>query len=152
MIEASRRAPAYRCSYEIIGDPLGPGRLPVTTTGWKLEPASREFLLDIFPPHWCDLIADHVTLDGKAPVDATLPSKAEAKVIGHADDGKGLETLVVTIGGNVRRPDGGIFHITWSLDRHRDREAVESNDLITRHGWRPLAVPITIDLLPALLE
>lgn len=121
----------------------------MTATGWKLDPACRELLLDLFPPRWHDMIADHVTLAGHAAEDAPLPTETTATVIGHADDGKGLEALVVAIGGSARRPDGSIFHITWSLDRALGGKAVESNELLTRDGWRPLAVPIEITIIPS---
>ena len=121
----------------------------MTATGWKLDPADRELLLDLFPPRWRDMIADHITFAGHAAEDAPLPIETTARVIGHADDGKGLEALVVAIAGSARRPDGSIFHITWSLDRAVGRKAVESNELLTRGGWHPLAVPIEITIIPA---
>lgn len=125
------------------------GRLSVI--GWKLEPACREFLLEIFPPRWPDMIADHVTLDADAASDSPLPQETEASVIGHADDEDGLEALVVEIGGTADRPDGSIFHITWSLDRNRGRAARESNILL-RKGWKALGAPIAIRLDPARLK
>ena len=121
----------------------------MTAIGWKLDPACRELLLDLFPPHRHDMIADHITLAGHAAEHAPLPSEATATVIGHADDGVGLEALVVAIGGSARRPDRSIFHITWSLDRALGRKAVESNELLTRDGWHPLAVPIEITIIPS---
>ena len=121
--------------------------MPVT--GWKLDRASREFLVDIFPPRWRDLVADHVTLDARASRRDPPPPNADAAVIGHADDGEGLEALVVAIDGSTERPDGSVFHITWSLDRGRGRRAAESNSLLTERGWRPLAAPIAIKLTPA---
>jgi hypothetical protein len=121
----------------------------VPVTGWKLDPTSREFLVDIFPPRWRDLVADHVTLDAHASLRDPPPAKAQAAVIGHADDGAGLEALVVAIDGSAARPDGSIFHITWSLDSEKGRMAAESNILLTEGGWRPLAAPIAIELTPA---
>ena len=121
----------------------------MAVTGWKLDHASREFLVDIFPPRWRDLVADHITFDTQASLSDPVPPKPEAAVIGHADDGDGLEALVVSIAGNCNRPDGSIFHITWSLDRDRGRQAIESNAVLANHGWRPLAVPIAIELTPA---
>lgn len=121
----------------------------MTATGWKLDPVSREVLLGRFPPHWPDVIADHVTLVGDAPANEPLPAETLAEVIGHADDGRGLQVLVVMMGGSVRRPDGSIFHITWSLDKARGRKAVESNELLLQHGWMPLGAGIAIALVPA---
>ena len=53
--------------------------------------------------------------------------------MGVADDGEGVQALVVEIGGTTRRPDGSTYHITWSLVG--GREAVESNDAIRERGW-----------------
>jgi len=46
-------------------------------------------------------------------------------------------------------PDGGVYHITWSLDRGRGREAVQSNDVIADLGWRRLPDPVPIRIIPA---
>ena len=78
-------------------------------TGWKLDAASREFLLEIFTPRWADLVADHVTLDAHATPGDPLPSQRRAEVIGHADDGEGLEALVVAIDGVLRVRTAAFF-------------------------------------------
>ena len=54
-------------------------------------------------------------------------------VVGVADDGAGVQALVVEIGGTTRRPDGSTYYITWSLGP--GRRAVESNDVIRQRGW-----------------
>ncbi|WP_432769967.1 MAG: hypothetical protein HEQ22_04260 [Sphingopyxis sp.] len=121
--------------------------MPVT--GWTLDRPSREFLIDIFPPRWRELVADHVTLNARASLRDPPPPKAKAAVIGHADDGHGLEALVVAIDGNSQRPDGSFFHITWSLERDKGRTSAESNALLIDQGWRTLPAPIAIELTPA---
>ena len=57
--------------------------------------------------------------------------------MGVADDGAGVQALVVEIGGTTRRPDGATYHIAWSLAP--GREAVESNDVIRERGWTATA-------------
>ncbi|MBC7985831.1 MAG: hypothetical protein H7X93_04050 [Sphingomonadaceae bacterium] len=118
-------------------------------TGWKLADADRQKLLARFAPLFPDRIADHVTLDSEAGPDAPLPEETRADVVGEVDDGAGLEALVVAIGGTTDRPDGSTYHITWSLDRAAGREAVESNEVIARLGWRSIAEPIAIEIIPA---
>jgi len=118
-------------------------------TGWKLEDGQRKALLERFPPEWPDVIADHVTLDAQAACDAPLPSETSGEVVGAINDGEGLQTLVLAIGGTTARPDGGTYHITWSLDRAQGRKPVQSNDVIARLGWRPTDDPIAIALIPA---
>ena len=60
-------------------------------------------------------IADHVTLRVGATARTPLPRKAEARIVGRADDGDSLECLVVELDGTTDRPDGSTYHITWSL-------------------------------------
>ena len=119
---------------------------PGTVIGWKLERGEREELLRRFPPRYDDVIADHVTLQSNA-LDEPLPSAVEAKIVGRADDEDSLECLVVTVDGTTDRPDGSTFHITWSLDKSKGREAKESNDVLREQGWTAidLAIPVTVE-------
>lgn len=121
---------------------------PGTVIGWKLDRDQRELLLSQYPARYPDSIADHVTLKTDAAVDA-LPSRVEAAIVGHADDGDSLECMVVTIDGTTGRPDGSIFHITWSLDKSKGRRARESNDLLKERGWSRFDKPVPIKLEPA---
>lgn len=115
--------------------------------GWKLDGADRASLLTRFPPIFPVTVADHVTLHARAPPDTRLPDEAEGEIVGQVDDDEGLQALVVSIGGTTGRPDGGTYHITWSLGRERRPE--ESNAVLARLGWRPLPQPIPIRLIPA---
>jgi hypothetical protein len=119
-----------------------------TVTGWKLSPDDRELLLRRFPPRYEKVIADHVTLQVGASADTPLPRRPQnARIVGKADDGRSLECLVVEIDGSSDRPDGSIYHITWSLGD--GRKARESNDVLRSSGWKAIEVPIPIELEPA---
>lgn len=105
-------------------------------TGWKLDRAQREALLGRYPPRYAEAVADHVTLlSDKAGGDSADPPNPapDARIVGRADDGAGVEAMVVAIGGSTDRPDGGVWHVTWSLAE--GREARDSNDVIAQHGW-----------------
>lgn len=117
--------------------------------GWKLDRADRAKLLERLAPHWPDVIADHVTLDAHAAADAPLPPACRAEIVGSAGDGEGLQAMVVAIDGSTDRPDGGTYHITWSLDRARGRKPVESNAVIAAHGWQRFDRPIPVRVVPA---
>ncbi|WP_333571381.1 hypothetical protein [Sphingomonas sp.] len=120
------------------------GSAPVT--GWKLDPEERRHLLARFAPLFPDVVADHVTLRRGG---ASLPQEDCGEIVGQVDDGRGVQALVVAIGGTTHRPDGSTYHITWSLDRAKGRRAVESNDVIARLGWLALSSPVPITLRPA---
>ena len=118
------------------------------TTGWKLDRALRDDLLQRFPPRYARAVADHVTLlpparDGAGKPPATVQ---RARIVGRADDEAGVEAMVVELDGTLDRPDGGTWHVTWSLAP--GREAKESNDVIARLGFTPMDGP-DLSLVPA---
>jgi nudix-type nucleoside diphosphatase (YffH/AdpP family) len=103
------------------------------TTGWLVDPRDREDLLGRFAPRYAEVVAHHVTFKSGGP-DTPLPAATEGEIVGEADDGEGVQALVVSIGGTTDRPDGSTYHITWSLGAGRD--AIESNPVIAERGWR----------------
>ena len=109
--------------------------------GWKLDRQQRDALLELFPPLWPDVIADHVTLESGA--DPALPGEVRATIVGEVSDDEGLQAMVVAIDGSTDRPDGRSERVTWSLDR----KPVESNKVIAERGWSalPKAMPITLE-------
>jgi hypothetical protein len=118
-----------------------------TVTGWKLDPDQRRELLQQFPPKFPNVVADHVTLEGKAADDAPLPEESEGEIVGRVDDGRGVEAMIVSIGGTTDRPDGSTYHITWSLED--GREGRESNDVLAAQNWVMFDLPMPIRLHPA---
>ena len=119
---------------------------PGSVIGWKLDRGERENLLERFVPRYAEAVADHVTLEtgaGSKP----LPPEAAARIVGRADDGQGVEAMVVALDGSTDRPDGSTYHITWSLGP--GRRARESNDVIQQHGWTPFDQPVPVTIAPA---
>jgi len=115
--------------------------------GWKLDPDQRAELLARFPPRYAEAVADHVTLHAHVSVDAPLPETHDGEIVGRADDGEGVEAMVVRIGGTTERPDGSNWHITWSLGA--GRRAIESNNVIAEQGWTAIEPPVPVALEPA---
>jgi hypothetical protein len=113
--------------------------------GWSLDRGEREALLRRFPPRYAEAVADHVTL-AFGPSRPKLPTETCGEIVGEADDGRGVQAMVVRIGGSTDRPDGSTYHVTWSLAA--GRRAKESNDVIRECGWRPFPEPIPIALEP----
>jgi hypothetical protein len=116
-------------------------------TGWKLDREQRKELLQQFPPRFRNVVADHVTLSAKASDRAPLPDEIVGEIVGRADDGLGVEAMVVRIDGTTDRPDGSTYHITWSLAD--GRRAKESNDVLREHRWTMFDLPMPVRLIPA---
>lgn len=114
--------------------------------GWKLDREQRKELLQQFPPRYRNVDADHVTLRTGASRDAELPEEMQGEIVGRADDGRGVEAMVVAIGGTSDRPDGSVYHITWSLEP--DRKAQESNDVLASREWTMFDLPMPVRLEP----
>lgn len=117
-------------------------------TAYVLSEETREALLDRFPPKYEKVIAHHVTVDFGVPEDAPVPPEADVKVVGYADNGEGLEALVVSVDGEKRREDGKYYHVTWSLDPEKFKP-VDSGDLIG-YGNYTLVLTIPIETIPSL--
>jgi hypothetical protein len=117
--------------------------------GWSLDRDERGALLERFAPAYPDPVADHVTLRSHVTADTPTPAPVTCRIVGRADDGQGVEAMVVEIDGTTHRPDGSTFHITWSLDRRKGRGAVESNDVIRDHGWSALDEAVDVSVIPA---
>lgn len=116
--------------------------------GWKLNQRDRAELLKHFKPKYENVVADHVTLRTGATPQTPLPDQPVSRVVGTADDGRGVECLVIELDGTTDRPDGSTFHITWSLGP--TRSARESNDILSECEWERLSHPVDVSLQPAL--
>ena len=115
--------------------------------GWKVDAREREDLLVRFPAAYEKPVADHVTLKARVDAGSALPDPVQARILGRADDGIGVEAMVVEIDGTIDRPDGSTYHITWSLAE--GRKAKESNDVIRGKGWLRWPEPVAVTLEPA---
>ena len=115
--------------------------------GWKLDREQRRALIDRVHARFKNLVADHVTLAARASDDAPKPEETEGLIVGRADDGRGVEAMIVSINGTTDRPDGGTYHITWSLAD--GRRAEESNDLLADGRWTALDLPMPVLIHPA---
>lgn len=120
-------------------------------TAHVLDDASRAKLAERFPPRYSNFIGHHVTQQFGVPADTEAPDGATVKVIGHVDSGDGLEALVVSVDGEKYRPDGSVYHITWSIDPESGYKPKDSNELIRKKQYMIIRhVPITTT--PAVLK
>lgn len=116
-------------------------------SGWEIDEQSRADLLTLFVPTYPDVIAHHVTAQRGVPADAQPPEHADIQIIGHVCR-DGVEALVVEVNGSKDRPYGGVYHITWSIDRAAGAKPVHSNDLIREHGYVPIALRAPVKTTP----
>jgi len=102
-----------------------------------LDEATRQKLAKAFPPKYPEWIGHHITNRFGVPEEENRPLGRESKfkVIGYAED-DGIEVLVVARDGSPTRPDGKLYHITWSLDRSKGWKPVDSNEVIANNGMR----------------
>ena len=116
-----------------------------------LDEQTRRKLAQTFPPKYPDFVGHHVTVQFGVPKDPSLPygDVADIEVVGYAED-DGIEALVVKVNGELKRPDGKPYHITWSLDRARGRKPVDSNAVIAQKGFtkvKPIVIPAVLKFL-----
>lgn len=76
----------------------------MAVSGWKLDVRDRAALIDRVLPIWADVIADHVTLEADVGEESDPPAKVNGQIVGQADDGRGVQALVVATDGSTRRP------------------------------------------------
>lgn len=119
-------------------------------SAYVLDEHSRNLLKEKFPPKYPEFIGHHITHKFGIPKDSDVPSNpSSVAVIGYAEE-DGLEALVVSIDDSNERPDGSVYHITWSLDRNKGKKPVHSNDLVMR-GYEKIE-PIKILVEPKILK
>jgi hypothetical protein len=124
-----------------------PNRVVRGYLGYELNEESRVEALWLIPAVYPDVIARHVTTQFPATSDDPLPLPvATAEIVGIGDDGNGVQAVVVALDTNTARPDGSVFHITWSLDRSAGRKPMESNAVL-KAGFNPIG-PFPITLTP----
>ena len=118
-------------------------------TCWMLSQNAKTQITNLFGQAHPDLIGNHVTyMFGK---DAVLPKEAKINLIGHCVTDK-VECFVVEVDGSMVRPDGGIYHLTWSLDKSKGAKPVDSNKAIESNGFVHLDSPIAIKTQPELVR
>lgn len=109
--------------------------------GFEIQPQSRSEILKKFPPKFPKVFAHHITYQFGVSATATPDQPSKIEVVGYAS-GSGIEALVIEVDGKNVRPDGGVFHMTLSLDPSF-RKPKDSNDLLSS-GWDKIN-PFRID-------
>jgi hypothetical protein len=112
-----------------------------------LTEESRKALKLVFPPKHPTWIGHHITHRFPARKVSNLPygqqTHGNFDVIGYAED-VGIEVFVVRVCGRTTRPDGGTYHLTWSLDRDQGRKPFHSNAVLAEKGFTLFVDPIRV--------
>lgn len=118
-------------------------------TAYVLKDKSIEKLKELFNQDYPDFIGHHITVNFGVQANAEIPPETDdIYVIGVASQ-DGVQALLVSIDGNVERPNGGLYHVTWSIDKSKGKKPVDSNKII--HRAKTVA-PIKIKATPELLR
>lgn len=83
----------------------------------QISEESKAQLLAVFPPQYGYIALDHITIQYGTEDKAALINPDTIEVLGRADDGKGIEALLVRIDGQSFRDDGNPWHITLSYNK-----------------------------------
>lgn len=116
-------------------------------SAYVLTKKSRRKLLGIFTPLFSEVIAEHIT--HRFPDNKPPPAPKDVQVVGVANNDK-IEAVIVSVNGSIRRPDGGIYHITLSLDRSKGAKPFHSNGLL-KGIWEHLDDPFSIEVVGKIL-
>ncbi len=114
---------------------------------FNLTAASKETVLNCFPPKFEEVRADHITFEFGVPADAILPALGPVEVVAYVCDSS-LEALIVSVNGATARPDGSIFHLT--LSRSAGRKSSESNALAQNKALWQSVVALRLEVVVAL--
>ena len=76
----------------------------------NLTEASRQRILERFPPKFSEIKADHITYDFGVEADAELPEISDVRLHAYVCDEESLEALIVSVNGSTQRPQSHFPH------------------------------------------
>lgn len=122
-------------------------------TAYLIPEKERKKILSMFAPSFEKVILHHITHEFGVE-ESSPPDCKKANIIGfskYVDEiGKGIEAFVVEVCGNLKRPDGKIYHITFSLSPEKYKPYF-SNEIIKKYGFRKLEKPVEIKIEPVFI-
>ena len=139
-------------------------------TAFMINDQTKEAILKRFPPQYPRISADHITYEYDVSDFGTLHHPHSVEITAIADDGNGIQALIVSVDGKQYKPDGNPYHITISYDPSKSiskeiskeglYRPIISNFFIDhilknkehRFYHEPVTPPLKIDVSPALVE
>jgi hypothetical protein len=119
-------------------------------TAYALTEKSRKVLYMLYPPKYPDFLGHHITEKFGVPSNTPVPEEPTlVELVGYIDNGEGVEGFLVEIDGLRDRPDGGKYHLTWSINRKKGFKPVHTNNYVLES--KPIS-PVRIEVEPKLLK
>lgn len=127
----------------------------MTYLAFVLDEPSRAKLLAQLPPKFKTVVAHHVTLlFPKTPVEEAKARRLMLQLAGQEHDvkvinhyvGEHIEAVGVTFNGETRRPNGGFYHVTLSLEapaKPKDSNGLTDPTVLTK----PVNLTGTVQLI-----
>lgn len=119
----------------------------MSAMGWIITEDDLQILKTTYPPRYAPLVAPHCTLKLGVSRGSRLPPSRKGVIFGRIDNLDGVEVLLLRIDGETIRPDGAIFHITWSLGP--GRRPKDSHEAIRTTTPLLSETPIEVNLIPS---
>lgn len=105
-----------------------------------LSENARAILLLSFHPRFSKVYAQHVTVEFKLTAEKLeaikkqFGSRLKVTATGMCRSSV-IECVTIRVNGDTRRPDGGTYHLTYSLEL--PKRPVDSNELLLAFGGQP---------------
>lgn len=111
--------------------------------GYEIEEGSRNKLMTLYPPRYPNVLGHHITEKFGVKNEEVPEQPSKVMVVGYIDNGENVEGFLVSIDGVTTRPDGGKYHITWSIDRSKGAKPFHTNN----HVDEAISIrPVEIDV------
>lgn len=119
-------------------------------TGFLLSDKSRKELMNLFPPQYPNVLGHHITVKFGVKKSEALPEQPNVvTVVGTInDDNNSIQGLLVEVDGEIERPDGRKYHITWSIDESKGAKAFHTNNWTDSASM--LEKGINVEVIPKL--
>jgi len=128
-------------------------------TAYLIPEKERNKILSLFSPSFEKLILHHITHEFDVYSGKQIPDCRKAKITGYVkyvdENNKGIEIFIVSVCGKSRRPDGNLYHITFSLSESKYKPFM-SNRFINSSEYdkeyKKLKKPLEIEVEPVFIE
>lgn len=114
-------------------------------TGYELTSSSRDLLHRLYPPTNPTWLGHHITeLFGVSDDEPAPDAPQSVYAVGYINV-DGIDGFVVEVDGSSKRPDGKVYHITWSINKSKGIKPMHTNNVV--HKAAPID-PIQLDVVP----